>query len=421
MEPIQRPEADNPDKLMLALEPEVAAIYSQHMSSIEAKSPAATIQLTPHYMVVDIGGGTVDITVHSEVDGGIHVETLPTGNCWGGTKVNEQFSHILQTIVTDEQFKKFITPDKASKRGTIINSLLYTEFEGQKILFGNCKSYEVIVDLPQDFILCYSTTCIEGGVAKLDGVTFEDDKLYLGQEFVERELFGPALENITSCIVTTLGSLDFQVGIMYLVGAFGGCKYVFERIEKQVKECQIVVPPSPNLAVVNGAVLWRKNPKNIKARRIDATYGTVVSISFDEAEHDRHYRFLNEETKCWRCNDVFDVFIEKGELATSSDVFIESGVTPSSQKLESMCFPIYTTPNIGTQYVRDKDGKYTVTQIGQLIIDIPNPDNLPREQRSVDIRMSFSGTELQASAKYSVTGNEVNTVCDFLSSHVFDM
>ena len=413
--------ADNPDKLMLALEPEVAAIYSQHMSSIEAKSPAATIQLTSNYMVVDIGGGTVDITVHSEVDGGIHVETQPTGNCWGGTKVNEQFSHILQTIVDDEQFQKFITPDKALKRSAVINSLLYSEFEGQKILFGNCESSEITVDLPPEFILFYSTTCIESGVSKLVGVTFEDDNLYLEQAFVERELFGPALDKIISHIITTLGSLDIQVGIMYLVGAFGGCKYVFEKIEKEVKECQIVVPPSPNLAVVLGAVLWRKNPENIKARRIDATYGTVVSISFDEAKHDRHYRFFNEETKSWRCSDVFDVFIEKGELATSSDVFIESGVTPCSQKLESMCFPIYTTPNVGTQYVRDKNGKYTVTQIGQLIIDIPNPDNLPREQRSVDIRMSFSGTELQASAKYSVTGKEVNTVCDFLSSHVFDM
>ena len=406
---------------MLALEPEVAAIYSQHMSSIEAKSPAATIQLTSNYMVIDIGGGTVDITVHSEVDGGIHVETLPTGNCWGGTKVNEQFSHILQTIVNDEQFQKFITPDKVLKRGAIINSLLYSEFEGQKILFGDCKNSEIIVDLPPEFISFYSTTCIERGVAKLVGVTFEDDKLYLEQVFVERELFGPALDKITSHIVATLGSLDIQVGIIYLVGAFGGCKYVFERIEKQVKECKIVVPSSPNLAVVHGAVLWRTNPKNIKARRIDATYGTAISIAFDEEEHDRHYRFFHEETKCWMCNDVFDVFIEKGELAKTSDVFIESGVTPSSQKSESMCFPIYTTPNIGTQYVRDKDGKYTVTQIGQLIIDIPNPDNLPTDQRSVDVRMSFSGTELQASAKYSVNRKEVNTVCDFLSSHVFDM
>ena len=74
-------------------------------------------------------------------------------------------------------------------------------------------------------------------------------------------------------------------------------------------------------------------------------------------------------------------------------------IAPSSQKLESMCFSIYITPNIGTQYVRYKDGKYTVTQIGQLLIHISNPNNLSREQQSVDVTISFSGTELQASAK----------------------
>ena len=42
-------------------------------------------------MVIDIGGGTVDITAHVEVDGGIVVENIPTGNAWGGTQVNEAF------------------------------------------------------------------------------------------------------------------------------------------------------------------------------------------------------------------------------------------------------------------------------------------------------------------------------------------
>uniref|UniRef100_A0A1X7T0B3 Uncharacterized protein n=1 Tax=Amphimedon queenslandica TaxID=400682 RepID=A0A1X7T0B3_AMPQE len=81
-----------------------------------------------------------------------------------------------------------------------------------------------------------------------------------------------------------------------------------------------------------------------------------------------------------------------------------------------MLFDIYSTPNVGVQYVTDKNGKSTVAVIGQLVIDIPNPDNLPREKRIVDITMDFSGTEIQAKAKYRITGEEVKTVCDFLSA-----
>ena len=83
-------------------------------------------------------------------------------------------------------------------------------------------------------------------------------------------------------------------------------------------------------------------------------------------------------------------------------------VTPSIQKLESMCFLIYITPNVDSQYVRDKDSKCTVTQ---LLIDISNPNNLPREQRSVGITMTFTGTELQVSTKYSVTACRRSKCC----------
>ena len=61
-------------------------------------------------------------------------------------------------------------------------------------------------------------------------------------------------------------------------------------------------------------------------------------------------------------------------------------------------------------------GRSTVYKISQLVINIPNPHNLPLHQHIVDITMDFSGTEIQAKAKYRVTGEEVKTVCDFLSA-----
>uniref|UniRef100_A0A1X7TPY5 Uncharacterized protein n=1 Tax=Amphimedon queenslandica TaxID=400682 RepID=A0A1X7TPY5_AMPQE len=57
-----------------------------------------------------------------------------------------------------------------------------------------------------------------------------------------------------------------------------------------------------------------------------------------------------------------------------------------------------------------------VYKIGQLVINIANPHNLPLHQRIVNITMDFSDTEIQAKAKYRITGEEVKTVCDFLSA-----
>ena len=77
---------------------------------------------------------------------------------------------------------------------------------------------------------------------------------------------------------------------------------------------------------------------------------------------------------------------------------------------------LYLLYGIGVHYTVDKNRKSTVTTIGQLVIDIPNPDNLPREKRTVDVTMDFSGTEIQAKATYCATGEEFKTVCDFLSA-----
>ena len=54
------PNEVNPDKLSLALEPEVAAIYSQQVTEKEVVEAGTSFQKPKgNYMVLDIGGGTV--------------------------------------------------------------------------------------------------------------------------------------------------------------------------------------------------------------------------------------------------------------------------------------------------------------------------------------------------------------------------
>ena len=60
------PEEDNPDKLNLILEPEAAAYYCQNMS---ARQRALFCNVkgsfkSQSYVVIDIGGGTVDIVAY---------------------------------------------------------------------------------------------------------------------------------------------------------------------------------------------------------------------------------------------------------------------------------------------------------------------------------------------------------------------
>ena len=422
------PKEINPDKLSLALEPESAALYSQEMVTkhIASDASATAISRPTDYMVIDIGGGTVDITAHVEVDGGIVVEKMPSGNGWGGTQVNEAFSNLLQKLVKDSNFEGFFSsyPDDESR--TNLSEMLYHTFEDEKVSYGEFMDMEchfISVHIPDTFYSFYKKKLHENATTS-PGLNFDSSRLDIEEEVVECQLFGPALDGIIKCTLEAIEEIKYKVDTFYLVGGFGGCQYVYEKVKAAIervysskgRSCTVLVPSCPHLAVVLGAVMWRKNPEKIKERRSDATYGTAMNDVFDPKEHDEHYKYYNAEQGVYKCRDIFRVFLEKGELVNFESVKTKVFI-PESQTNEQMSIALYGTQKLGVKYVKDKYEDASAIKIGEILIDIPNPDNLPRKEREVEVTMDFSGTEIQAKAKYRVTGEEVTTVCDFLCAY----
>ena len=377
-------------------------------------------------MVIDIGGGTVDITVQDQRADKVSVVLTPIGNAWGGTTVNKAFSNLLGEIVGEKEFEGYLRRKSVHK--AILNKLLYSEFEEEKKKFGDnyktvaTASDELIIDLPSSFVDYYGDK-IRAGVRQMEGVEFEDDALYIKYGHVEKILFQPTIDGIVKCTITAFEELEERVDTIYLVGGFGGCQYIYKKLEEatrqyhKVRYDKLICPEHPNLAIATGAVMWRKNPGVVESRKADATYGITVCIPFIDGKHNEHYRFYNLEQQEDKCDDVFCVFFQKGELAKADEVFTTC-LVPAYQADTTMSLTIYTTPNLGVQYVKDEQGKANVRKIGELVIDIPNPNNLPRAERRVDVTMDFSSTEIQAKAKYRVNEQEVKTVCDFLSAQI---
>ncbi|XP_052225981.1 heat shock 70 kDa protein 12A-like isoform X2 [Dreissena polymorpha] len=88
------------DKLMLALEPEAASLYCRHLPvQIDGESSLSTFHAGQKYLVLDAGGGTIDITVHEVCD----VDSIKeihhaNGGDWGGTMIDREFLNFLCTI-----------------------------------------------------------------------------------------------------------------------------------------------------------------------------------------------------------------------------------------------------------------------------------------------------------------------------------
>ena len=92
---------DEAERLFLVLEPEAAAIFCQEEDK-NALTPGNKI------MIIDCGGGTVDITVHKLVkDGGLDEVAPGTGGPFGSIYVDKSFQEYLTEKLSAEMVKGF--------------------------------------------------------------------------------------------------------------------------------------------------------------------------------------------------------------------------------------------------------------------------------------------------------------------------
>ncbi|XP_060599387.1 uncharacterized protein LOC132752990 [Ruditapes philippinarum] len=99
-------------RLTIALEPEAASMFCRNLP-IEATTSKTGVSISSlsvgtQYLVLDAGGGTIDITVH-EVDNDNNIKEIhaASGGGWGGTIVDKEFKQLLVTLVGRDVYEEF--------------------------------------------------------------------------------------------------------------------------------------------------------------------------------------------------------------------------------------------------------------------------------------------------------------------------
>ena len=415
---IKAPIERHPDRVILALEPEAAALSCQALSQ---KHTADYCKATPspqseslRYLVVDIGGGTVDIAAHLVQKGerGITsgVDMPPQGNGFGGTAVNRAFEEFLSSLISKEHIAAFVEADE--KNRALLNGFLYSSFEKEKLRFGDVvdptddrmlSSEFLVLKLDPKFCLAFGNDLKKIG-ATHPHVEYSHDEQQLCISYTKvKELFQPAVDGILECTNTALEMVEKKgnVDVIYLVGGFGGCKYIYGQLEKFLKETsrhsiRIIVPREHNLAVIRGAVLFGTNPQLFSSRIADATYGMAISIPYQEG-HNEAYSYKDARGKTWT-NDVFSVCIEKGESIESGIVFKQTVSQPRRQQ-KTMTLELLSTKQTGIQYVRNTSGDRIVNFAGSIVIELPKLSSFATPP-AIDVTLDFSGTEIRARAHF---------------------
>ena len=370
----------------------------------------------------------MDISVHrvnSRSGHDIEIVHPPTGNNCGGSRVNEKFANFLEELVGDQGFSEYLQTGndmKNAKHMADLNMLINDTFEKQKTIFGSreAASGKMAIRLPYTFIEHYKLE-IQRGLRQYS----ESEVKLVGQDLrityaKMADFFKPIVDGLLHFMAQTMIDVESRIDVVYLVGGFGGCRYIHRAIQERFGiGYKYIIPTAPDFAVVRGAVLFRRNPEMVRARKVDATYGVEGNGDFDPSIHDPEYKWKNDDGE-WRCKNIFNTVVERGDLVGTDTVFSRT-FHPAQHQQKRVRIKIFSSPEKDVWYTTGRRGKgsrtlqpVTVRKIGEFVVDMPILTG--DKSRAIDVTFDFSHTEIQVKGYDCTSRNEVKVVLDFLSA-----
>ncbi|XP_009077311.1 PREDICTED: heat shock 70 kDa protein 12A-like [Acanthisitta chloris] len=395
------------ENLIIALEPEAASLWCKQLPQegfMADSSNKKKFEDSPgiQYIVVDCGGGTVDITVH-EIQGNHYLKELhkASGGGWGGNRVDEKFYAFLKEIFDDGVWDEYV-----KSHPTELQNMMYN-FSLQK-----CSASREAVYLRCYYNLTRVAACkkdISHYFEKAQGAVWCDGMIMITYEKM-KSLFDYSIKNIIRTLREILDKPEMaKVQHILLVGGFASSIILRDAISQAFsKNYHVLCPMEAQAAIAKGAVLFGVNPRIVTSRVSSRTYGVGISVKFDSAIHDARKRVVSKVDGYIYCKDIFKKLVEIGESVNINEVahYDFYPVEPDQIRVR---FRFYCTEKQDAQYTDDEGMEW----LGSCVV--PMPDTRLGRKRRLKMAIKFGLTEFKATCT-DVTSNESRSVTiDFLA------
>lgn len=403
-------------KIILALEPECAALYCgtllQGLRDTLKNQALRIVGPGSRYILLDMGGGTVDITAH-EVSRDFTYDELfaANGGPWGGENVNIAFQEYLCEIFTKPVFSEFCkvhTEDFYDLMGA---------FEQKKRTFEARMVQEnkfVVIKLPyylgKDFPLN----------TPMDLAVKEHDKLKIPAKHM-MGFFNGTLDEISRHIKNKLKTEELKdINNVILVGGFSVPNIVKDRLKEVFPEnANFYCPENSEVATLEGAVLYgqsqihttyeKSKPRSItpsiNSRRSRFTYGMDSHVQFNPTKHPESKKFRDGDEVF--CKDYFWVLLRAG-AKLSRDKKGTMRTFTMDKDSTTLDVVIYKTENPSPKFVDDPG----CLRLGTLVVDMTEGLGIPN--REIKIGLQYNDTELNVYAINNID-KTVKTTFDLLA------
>ncbi|XP_047207897.1 heat shock 70 kDa protein 12A isoform X2 [Girardinichthys multiradiatus] len=445
---------ENPEQLIIALEPEAASIYCRklrlhqivdlgtqtHQNGFNPNDQVGSgmTQAKEHvrrnrqsrtflvenvigelwseleegdrYVVMDCGGGTVDLTVHQIRLPEGHLKELykASGGPYGSIGVDYEFEKLLCKIFGQD----FIDQFKIKRPAAWVDLMI--AFESRKRAAAPERTNPLNINLPFSFIDYYKKFrghSVDHALRKsnVDFVKWSSQGMLRMSPDAMNTLFKPTIDHIIQHLTELFDKPEVSdIKFLFLVGGFAESALLQQAVQNMLQSrCRIIIPHDVGLTILKGAVLFGLDPSVIKVRRSPLTYGVGVLNRFVEGKHPSEKLLIKDGTR-W-CTDVFDTFIAADQSVALGEM-VKRSYTPAKPSQQIIVIHVYCSEKERVGFISEPG----VKKCGTLRLDVSGTESsAPR--REIQTLMQFGDTEIRAIAIDVSTGRTVKASIDFLS------
>lgn len=400
-------------QLEFALEPEAAAVYVKETKVAKQKVSDFEHALVPfpvgtRFMVLDLGGGTIDISVKEVLsDRALKELHMASGNGLGGDSINVRFFQYLDKVFGRKVMSRFTKENK--HKAALYDLDMEIELKKRNLDFdvnGNLK-----IDMPPDLIQMFEEDEDKDfgeHLKSLPGFGYKRGKLLVNQKIIT-EIFEPSVTSLVQLVRKIIAQENVtKISDIIMVGGFSQSPIVSKTVRDLFENVNVIIPNDPDLAVLQGAVMYRYWPEVVRTRRSPYTYGTRLLRLWLEGD-DEAKKVRRGKSKEVFCGDHFEKFVSQNEeFETGQTATLE--VYPVEAETTEMGIDVYTSDKPDPRYTTDSG----CVKLGRLVVHMPDTTN--GLNRRADVTMTMGSTEIVVQGKMMPDGNPTKVVFDMLSA-----
>ncbi|MDI3418578.1 acetate and sugar kinases/Hsc70/actin family protein [Streptomyces luteolus] len=400
-------------RLILALEPEAAVHYARvsgaRAPGSDTKSARDLAAPGRLILVVDGGGGTVDLAAYRNDEHGRMVEVgLVNGAQHGSNELNRRF----EDRILADRFGKPELVEQLRQEAPEAMLHLCEDWERGKLSFGPDSEEDLYLPIPTAIDRKLGASVRKRIARKQRGVT---DYIVIPPKEM-KDVFDTAVSEVLDLVDDQLDEIGGQapaatMPVVLMAGGFSNSPYLQHSLKDHLAgRAHVLLPPDPGAAVLHGAVHFAYAPQT-RARRARYTYGVAIAPPFDPDKDPEKLRFIDSEGLA-RCSRRFAKLVTIGDVVDTGEEIMES-LVPICPGRSTVNHALFATTEKDARYVTDPGCEF----IGKLSVDLSTVMKYALPDRGTHLYLSFGETEIKVRSVVERTGAEVSTTLHFASDY----